>query len=61
MYNLLILQALQVLISVMDCRLHVEARINRGTTVVRSNSTQYCDGKQRFVKVHGALSYPHHH
>lgn len=45
------LQALQVLVSIMDCRLHVEARINRGTTVVRSNSTNYCNGRQRFVKL----------
>lgn len=35
----------------MDCRIHVEARINRGTTVVRSNSTNYCNGRQQFVKV----------
>lgn len=45
------LQALQVLVSIMDCRLHVEARINRGTTVVRSNSTNYCNGRQQFVKL----------
>lgn len=45
------LQALQVLVSIMDCRIHVEARINRGTTVVRSNSTNYCNGRQQFVKL----------
>lgn len=45
------LQALQVLVSIMECRLHVEARINRGTTVVRSNSTNYCNGRQQFVKL----------
>ncbi|XP_061171533.1 uncharacterized protein LOC133181020 [Saccostrea echinata] len=45
------LQGLQVLVSIMDCRLHVEARINRGTTVVRSTSAEYCNGTQRFVKL----------
>uniref|UniRef100_K1QLZ6 Uncharacterized protein n=1 Tax=Magallana gigas TaxID=29159 RepID=K1QLZ6_MAGGI len=50
MANVGFAEALQVLVSIMDCRLHVEARINRGTTVVRSNSTNYCNGRQQFVK-----------